>query len=79
MAEAVVDAAKETAKEKIAKAPKAAKEPKEVKVNDIRVAALAIFEANKEKGNGEIAKMISAELKITYANAYYYVTRAFKR
>jgi len=55
---------------------KVAKEPK---TNDKKVAAKLIFDANKDKGNGEIAQLISKELEITYANAYYYVTRAFKR
>lgn len=55
------------------------KQPKEAKVNDKRVAALRLFEANKDKNNGQIAKMIASELEITYANAYYYVTRCFKR
>jgi len=40
---------------------------------------MRIFEANKDKGNGEIAKLIATELEITYANAYYYVTRVFVR
>lgn len=44
-----------------------------------KVAALKLFEANADKGNGEIARLISKELEITYANAYYYVTRVFKR
>jgi len=44
-----------------------------------KVAALQLFEANIEKENGEIARIISKELEITYANAYYYVTRVFKR
>lgn len=74
----VVEQAQAAAKEKTAKV-KAEKVAKEPKVNDKRVAALAIFEANKEKTNGAIAQIISTELEITYANAYYYVTRAFKR
>lgn len=44
-----------------------------------KVAALKLFEANVDKGNGEIARLIAKELEITYANAYYYVTRVFKR
>lgn len=72
-AQAVVEKAQKVAKEK---APKVAKEPK---VNDKKVAALRIFEANGDKGNGAVAKMISEQLEITYANAYYYVTRVFKR
>lgn len=42
-------------------------------------AALKLFEENSDKGNGEIARLIAKELEITYANAYYYVTRVFKR
>jgi hypothetical protein len=72
-ATAVVEKAQKVAKEK---APKVAKEPK---VNDKKVAAQRIFDANTDKGNGEIARMIAEQLEITYANAYYYVTRAFKR
>jgi hypothetical protein len=49
------------------------------KVNDKKVAAQRLFEANKDKGSGAIAQMIATELEITYANAYYYVTRVFKR
>lgn len=44
-----------------------------------KVAALKLFEVNSDKGSGEIARLISKELDITYANAYYYVTRVFKR
>lgn len=73
-----IEQAQATAKEKTVKV-KAEKVAKEPKVNDKRVAALAIFEANKDKSNGAIAQMIATELEITYANAYYYVTRAFKR
>jgi len=58
---------------------KVAAVPKEVKVNDKRVAAERIFKEQADKGNGAIAKMIASELEITYANAYYYVTRVFKR
>lgn len=52
---------------------------KEVKVNDKRVAAESLFKANLTMNNGQIAKLIASELEITYANAYYYVTRVFKR
>jgi hypothetical protein len=64
------------AKVKAVKAPTEAKEPK---VNDKKVAALRLFEAHPDKNNGAIARMIATELEITYANAYYYVTRVFKR
>lgn len=64
------------AKVKAVKAPTEAKEPK---TNDKKVAALRLFEAHPDKNNGAIARMIAAELEITYANAYYYVTRVFKR
>lgn len=40
--------------------------------------ALAIFEANRDKKPSDIAKLIQVELGITFANAYYYVSRVFK-
>ncbi len=49
------------------------------KNNNKKKEAIVIFNENKEKSNGEIAKIISAKLEITYANAYYYVSRVFKR
>ena len=61
------------------KAVKAPKEPKVAPVNDKKDAALTIYQANPDKNNGAIARLIAAELEITYANAYYYVTRVFKR
>lgn len=70
--EQAVESAKKIAKEKTVKV-------KEPKTNTKKQAAMRIFEANKDKGNGEIAKLISTELEITYANAYYYVTRVFVR
>lgn len=45
---------------------------------DKKEKALAIFEANKEKKPSDIAKLIQVELGITFANAYYYVSRVFK-
>lgn len=47
-------------------------------VNDKKEKARAIWEANRGKPGGDIARLIAAELKITYANAYYYVSRVFK-
>lgn len=47
--------------------------------NEKKAQAMAIFEANKSLGNSDIAKLIAADLQITFANAYYYVTRVFKR
>ena len=47
-------------------------------VNDKKKNARVIWEANQGKPAGDIARLIAAELKITYANAYYYVTRVFK-
>lgn len=41
--------------------------------------ALAIFNREKGKTNNEIAKIIAAELDITFANAYYYVGRVFAK
>jgi hypothetical protein len=72
-----VEQAQAEAKTKVTKV-KAVKEAKQPKTNDKKVAAQKIFESNKDKGNGEIAKLIASELEITYANAYYYVTRVFR-
>lgn len=63
----------------IIKAAAKAKVAKQPKTNDKKVAALRIFDANGDKNNGAIATIIAKELEITYANAYYYVTRVFKR
>lgn len=69
----------EVAKPVKVKAVKPAPVPKEEKVNDKKVAAQRLFDANQDKNNGAIARLIAAELEISYANAYYYVTRVFKR
>lgn len=78
---AVCDAALEKIKEKPVKvkAVKVPKEPKAAPVNDKKDAALVIYQANPDMNNGAVARKIAAELEITYANAYYYVTRVFKR
>jgi hypothetical protein len=47
-------------------------------VNDKKERARVIFEREKGKELGTIAKLIAVELEITYANAYYYVSRVFK-
>ncbi len=47
--------------------------------NDKKAKAEVIFKANKQLSNGDIAKLIQKELNITYANAYYYASRVFKR
>lgn len=47
-------------------------------VNDKKARALAIFEANRGKKASDVAKLIQVELGITFANAYYYVSRVFK-
>lgn len=52
---------------------------KGTKSNDKKAKAKVIFDSNKDKTNGEIAQLIAADLDITYANAYYYVSRVFKR
>lgn len=41
--------------------------------------AFDIFSANKEKKPTDIAKLIQVELGITFANAYYYVSRVFNK
>lgn len=45
---------------------------------DKKTQAHAIYMREKEKKTAEIAKIISEEMDITYANAYYYVSRVFK-
>jgi hypothetical protein len=45
---------------------------------DKKAKALEIFEANRDKKHSDIAKLIQMELGITFANAYYYVSRVFK-
>ena len=47
-------------------------------ISDKKAAARAIFDRMQGSTSGEIAKEIQNELKITYANAYYYVSRVFK-
>lgn len=78
---AACDTALEKVKEKPVKvkAVKVPKEPKVAPVNDKRVAALRICEANSEMNNGQLARLIAKELEITYANAYFYSSRVFKR
>lgn len=61
------------------KAVKDVSTPKVAPINDKKVAAQRLYEANPDMNNGAIARKIAAELEITYANAYYYVTRVFKR
>lgn len=46
--------------------------------SDKRAKALAIWKANSNLSAGECAKLIAKELGITYSNAYYYTSRAFK-
>jgi hypothetical protein len=46
---------------------------------DLKAKAMAICAANKSLTNGEIAQLVQKELSITYSNAYYYVSRVFKR
>jgi hypothetical protein len=47
-------------------------------ISDKKAAACAIFDRMQGSTSGQIAKVIQNELKITYANAYYYVSRVFK-
>lgn len=46
--------------------------------NDKKAKALAIFEANRGKKASDIARLIQMELDVSFANAYYYVSRVFK-
>jgi hypothetical protein len=45
---------------------------------DKKAKALEIFESNRGKKASDVAKLIQVELGITFANAYYYVSRVFK-
>lgn len=45
---------------------------------DKKERARVIFDRESGKTPGEIARVIASELSITYANAYYYVSRVFK-
>jgi hypothetical protein len=45
--------------------------------NDKKAAAHVIFLREAGKTKGEIATIIAKEIDITYANAYYYVSRVF--
>ena len=74
-AEKAVEGVQAEAKEAVVAKPK---KEKQARSNDKKLAAQKLFEANADKGNGEIARLISSELEITYANAYYYVTRVFR-
>jgi hypothetical protein len=76
-ARALAKQAEASAEVVVEKAKKVAKD-KTPRTNDKKDAARKIFDANQGKGKGEIARLIAAELEITYANAYYYVTRVFK-
>ena len=61
------------------KSPTTRTEVKESRGGDKKVRALEIFNREKGKSSGEIAQAIAAELDITYANAYYYVSRVFAK
>lgn len=50
---------------------------KEKRGGDKKDRALEIFNRESGKSGSEIAKIIAAELDITFANAYYYVSRVF--
>ncbi len=47
--------------------------------SNLKADALAICEANSSLSNAQLAGMISKQLEITYANAYYYSSRVFRR
>lgn len=52
---------------------------KESRSNDKKTMALEIYNRENGKSSGEIAQSIATELDITYANAYYYVSRVFAK
>lgn len=53
--------------------------PKTKQGGDKKTLALDIFNREQGKSGSDIAKIIASELDITYANAYYYVSRVFKQ
>lgn len=61
------------------KSPKTRAEVKEPRGGDKKAKALEIFNREKGKTSGEIAQMIATEIDMTYANAYYYVSRVFAK
>jgi hypothetical protein len=48
-------------------------------VSNKRETALRLCDENKNLGNGALAHLIAKEMGITYDNAYYYVSRVWKR
>lgn len=58
---------------------KPAKKVKQPRSSDKKERARAIFMANNTESSNSIAKMIAEQLDITYSNAYYYVTRVFRK
>ena len=46
---------------------------------DKKERALEIYNREKGKAGSDVAKIIAAELEISYANAYYYVSRVFAK
>lgn len=54
-------------------------EPKAKRGGDKKDRALEIYNREAGKSGTEIAKIIAAEIDITYANAYYYVSRVFAK
>ncbi|NDE17384.1 hypothetical protein EBZ80_20880, partial [bacterium] len=47
--------------------------------SNLKADALAICNANASLSNAQLAGMIAKQLEITYANAYYYSSRVFRR
>jgi len=62
-----------------ANASKVESDPDKPVVADKKEKALAICKKNKDSTNAQLAIIISKEIGITYANAYYYASRVFKR
>lgn len=60
------------------KSAKKAKRAGRGDTNDKKSAAFEIYNKHADKPAGDIARLIAADLNITYANAYYYISRVFK-
>lgn len=77
------DSPKKAQKKAIATKTKAARKPRSAKgsKNELKPRAFEVYQSLKDGSysNSDMAKIISDRLSITYANAYYYVSRVFSK
>lgn len=74
---------KKAQKKASATKPKAARKPRSAKgsKNELKPRAFEVYQSLKDGqySNSEMAQIIAERLSITYANAYYYVSRVFSK